>query len=86
MHDPQIATADAPAMDGTPGHDTHRQLAQHDAAISALKHRLAAASTPRPRFSFQALYKELSLEAEISAAREERGALLHDQMLAEARA
>ena len=55
-----------------------RALSQSD------ERRLLVAARPRRHLSFTALHNELSIEQELAAAREERGALLYDRQFAKA--
>lgn len=68
-------TARAAALTG----DLEQQIAVQDAAIQTLERRLSARGYPRKRFSFGRLDEDLSMEMELSAAREKRGTLLYDR-------
>ena len=59
--------------------DLEQQIAVQDAAIQTLERRLLARGYPRSRFSFGRLDEDLSMETELSAAREKRGTLLYDR-------
>jgi hypothetical protein len=85
MHDQHLVTTNHVTQLDTGVSDNNRQIAQQDAVIVAITHRLAVASAPRIRYSFRALFNQYSIEAELATARETRGALLHDRHLVQAR-
>jgi hypothetical protein len=59
--------------------DIDRQIVQQQAAIHAIEQRLAAASRPRDRFTFEGLRNELSIERELATALDARGSLVYDR-------
>ena len=85
MHDQYVVTAAPVTEVGSRVGDINQQIAQQDVVIITIRQRLAVASLPRIRFSFRALFNQFSIEAELVAAREARGALLHDRRLAQVR-
>ncbi len=59
--------------------DLEQQIAVQDAVIQTLERRLLGRANPRSSFSFARLDEDLSMETELSAAREKRGTLLYDR-------
>lgn len=79
MNQEQPRSAAETARTATPTGDLEQQIAAQDATIETLERRLSASVYPRSGFSFARLDEELSMETELSAAREKRGTLLYDR-------
>ena len=81
MNEDQAWSATQEARIGTRSSDLADRIAEQDLTIQTIERRLTVAAMPQERFSFSGLVKELSIETELSMAREVRGSLLHDQKL-----
>ena len=79
MHDEQVLPTGHKAQIAPRVGDLDQQIAWQDETIQTLERRLAAVSGSLHRFSFSELRKELAIETELAAAREQRGTLLYDR-------